>query len=125
MAHLSEIVWNDSGDPERDLLRDASRAVNRTRDIHHAFSSRTERTEERDRVRASLGPYWTRPCEVFARLAEQWLASELGDNCAAADSPEAYGSRPGYWTAADFDGLMPDVGRAVERRIGLLRRQTR
>jgi hypothetical protein len=114
---LSGAAWDD----ECYLLHDAGRTINRTRDIYRALSRRTERTDERDRVRLSLGRYWTHPYEVFARLVEQWLASELGQECAAAAAPAAYEGMPGYWTAVDFDRLMPGVRLAVELRIGLLR----
>lgn len=76
---------------------------------------------ERDRVRASLGPYWRRPCEIFARLVEQWFATTLGRRSAAADSPEYYESRAGRWTKEDFAELMPEVDAAVWWRIAVVR----
>ena len=118
---LSESRCRGEGDPEGDLLYKAKRSMNRTREVHDAFSSRTKRTVERDRVRASLGPYWRRPCEIFARLVEQWFATTLGRQSAAAHSPDYYESRAGRWTKEDFAELMPDVEMAVSWRLGLLR----
>lgn len=109
------------GDPEGDLLYKAKRSMNRTREVHDAFSTRTERTVERDRVRASLGPYWNRQCEIFARLVEQWFATTLGRRSAAADSPGYYERQAGRWTKEDFAELMPEVDAAVWWRIAVVR----
>ena len=118
---LSESRRRGDGDSEGDLLHKAKRSMNRTREVHYAFSTRTKRSVERDRMRASLGPYWCRQCEIFARLVEQWFATTLGRRSAAADSPEYYESRAGRWTEEDFAELMPEVDAAVWWRIAVVR----
>ena len=121
-TYLSEFVGSLENDPEDELLSDAWRTVNRVREAHQLFSRRIERTDERDRVRASLGPYWSRRCEIYARLVEQWLATRCETVCSAADSPEVYQRMPGWWTEATFLELMSAVEKSVERRIDVLRR---
>ena len=120
-TYLSEFVGSLENDPEDELLSDAWRTVNRVREAHQLFSRRIERTDERDRVRASLGPYWSRRCEIYARLVEQWLATRCETVCSAADSPEVYQRMPGWWTEATFLELMSAVEKSVERRIDVLR----
>lgn len=120
-TYLSEFVGHLDNDPENELLADAWRTVNCVDEAHQLFSRRTERTDERDRVRASLGPYWHRRCEIYARLLEQWVGTKLGSVSSAAESPEVYQSMPGWWTEGAFLELMPAVERSVERRIELLR----
>lgn len=116
-TYLSECVGRFENDPEIELLANAWRSVNRMGEAQQLFSRRTERTDERDRVRASLGPYWSRRCEIYARLVEQWIATQLGQSSSAAEAPDVYQSLPGWWTEPDFLQLMSFVEKSVERRV--------
>lgn len=119
-SYLSECVGRFENDPESRLLAGASRSINRKGEARQSFARKTERTDERDRLRASLGPYWFRHCEIYARLVEQWLATTVGKVSSAADSPKVYQSLPGWWTEAAFLELMPWIEKSIERRIEVL-----
>lgn len=121
-SYLSECVDRLDHDPEDELLANAWRSVNRMSEARRMFSPKAERTDERDRIRVSLGPYWSRRCEIYARLMEQWFATKLGRVSSAADSPDVYQSWPGWWTEAAFLMLMPAVEKSIERRIEELRK---
>lgn len=123
-TYLSEFVGRLEDDSEHELITDAWRSVNRMSEAHQLFSRRTKSTDERDRVRASLGPYWSRRCEIYARLVEQWIATKLGKVSSATESPEAYQSLPGWWTEETFLQFIPFIEMSVERRIKLLHRKT-
>lgn len=76
------------------------------------------------RLKAKLGTYWNAPQEVWARLFEQYIASETKDrDNGAADPIEAYYKMPAYWTKDVFDELKPMVKAEVQRRIQLARGQ--
>ena len=61
--------------------------VHRSVDAYKAWRKKEkgELDDETKIIRARLGAYWSRPCEVFARLVEQYVATELGRESAAAD----------------------------------------
>jgi|GEM_PF-2322275 len=77
-----------------------------------------EEQEERALVRVSLGAYWRRPREIFARLFEQYIATRIGDPKVAARGDLHRAA--GWWTADDFAGLVPDIEREIARRIEIL-----
>jgi len=105
------------------LTKLAWQKINNKSDAYRAMSAFGAQDEATKRVRARLGPYWSRPCEVFARLVEQYVATELGRESAAAESPELYQNAPAYWTKEEFAELKPMVIEEVKRRIALLRKR--
>jgi hypothetical protein len=64
------------------VIGDARRAINDTRMVMTTLKLRlnaTENVEERariERTKVALGPYWREPCEVWARLVEQYVATK-------------------------------------------------
>ena len=70
-------------------------------------------TPEEQVTKVRVGRYWKRPTEVFARLSEQYVATKLGRDSAATESPDYYQRHSFYWDAKRFEALMP----LVEQRI--------
>jgi len=75
--------------------------------------------------RVHLGPYWREPIEVFARLVEQYVATELAARHTPAEvaADADYTSSAGWWKAEDFEAFRPMVKQEIERRLGILRAQ--
>ncbi|MCH9035002.1 MAG: hypothetical protein IID42_10940 [Planctomycetes bacterium] len=105
------------------LTRLAWGKINNKSDAYRVMSATGKQDDATKCVRARLGAYWSRPCEVFARLVEQYVATELGRESAAAESPELYQNAPAYWTKEEFAELKPMVIKEVKRRIALLRKR--
>ena len=74
-----------------------------------------------ERMKASMGPYWRDPREIWARLVEQYIGEKMGQKTVSADSPEYYTDTPAYWSQKAFDRLKPMVEAEVNRRLGILR----
>ncbi len=109
------------------LIADATMAINDiwgVRKILRAKQKNQATQAEKDviaRAKVQLSAYWREPWEVFARLTEQYVATKLGRESEAAESPEYYESHPGWWTKDEFAKLMPRVEQEIQRRMQVLR----
>lgn len=112
--------------PDRDLISAATSRINNTREVKKYFSTKFtkvlegEKKEMVSRERVHLGSYWREPWEVLARLAEQYISTELGGKVTQAADTD-YTGKPGWWTAADFEPLRPLIKAALERRLKIMR----
>jgi hypothetical protein len=75
--------------------------------------------KEYEQAKVRLGPYWTRPREIWARLVEQYVATVLGKVSSCAESPEFYTRTPGWWKSQDFKAIMPRIGEEINQRLSL------
>lgn len=104
-----------------ELVRQALNDMNASVKEHYATMHRlfppagekSELTSEEQITKVRVGRYWKRPTEVFARLSEQYVATELDRDSAAAAPPAYYQKHSSYWDAKRFGVLMP----LVEERI--------
>lgn len=76
---------------------------------------------EIERRRLHLGPYWQRPCEVFARLFEQYIATE-SNGAAAVSVEKEYANMAGWWSSTAFATIRDHVTGMIARRLELLRK---
>jgi len=74
-----------------------------------------------ENIKLMLSPYWREPHEVFARLAEQYVAVKLGRDGAACHSPQEYYEMPGWWSEKDFKELEPMIEQEINQRLAVLR----
>ena len=74
---------------------------------------KSDLTPEEQVTKVRVGRYWKRPTEVFARLSEQYVATKLDRDSAAAAPPAYYQKHSFYWDAKRFEALMA----LVEQRI--------
>lgn len=74
-----------------------------------------------ERARVHLGHYWREPREIWARLFEQFIATELGREGAAVEAPEWYESTPGWWSRSDFLDMKGRVERQIRQCLDTLR----
>ena len=68
-------------------------------------------------------PYVRRPAELFARLVEQFHALQTPSAHSAMPPYLCYSALPGYWSDAEFTGLVPLVQEAIDRRVTDWRRR--
>jgi hypothetical protein len=73
-------------------------------------------------TRVRVGRYWRRPTEVFARLAEQYVATVLGEGSNAAAGPSYYEKHDFYWSKKQFAKLMPMIKKQLAKRVAHLSR---
>jgi len=105
-----------------ELARRALNDMNASVKEHYAMmrklfplpGEKSKLTLEEEVTKVRVGRYWKRPTEVFARLTEQYVATKLDRDSAAAESPAYYQKHSFYWDAERFAVLMP----LVEQRIG-------
>jgi hypothetical protein len=83
---------------------------------------KVELTKEEEVTRARVGRYWRRPTEVFARLAEQYVATVVGEASNAAAAPSYYEKHDFYWSKKQFAKLMPMIKRQLAKRVAHLSR---
>lgn len=88
-----------------------------------AYNKKLSAEEKKDakEVVARVGGYWGDPREVWARLVEQYVATTLGKQTVAAESPEFYEKHPAYWSKETFAKFQPEVKAELERRISIAR----
>lgn len=111
------------------LIYDARRTMRDTEIVRNAlrkgdgsqrFLERRGATEEDvEEIRVALGPYWNEPREVWARLVEQYVSTELGRGGPAAQA--AYHEKAGYWDKSEFETLRPRVRAELDRRLEMVR----
>lgn len=63
------------------------------------------------RDKRTRGAYWSRSCEVFARMVEQYAAINDGKG-------NQYYPVSGYWTKEKFDTLSPKILTVLKERLG-------
>lgn len=83
-----------------------------------------EQLKEARELKVHLGSYWERPEEIFARLVEQYTAYKNQDLSADeshySNMPyEWYVGTPAYWSKREFEQLVPELEREIERKIKL------
>jgi len=104
-----------------ELVRRALNDMNASVKEHYAMmrklfpvvGEKSDLTLEEQVTKVRVGRYWRRPTEVFARLTEQYVATKLDRNSAAAESPLYYQKHSFYWDAKRFEALIL----LVEERI--------
>ena len=113
-----------------ELVRHALNDMNSSVDRHYAMMHRlfpvagekVELTKDEKVTRARVGRYWRRPTEVFARLAEQYVATVLGEASNAAAAPSYYEKHDFYWSKKQFAKLMPMIKKQLVKRVAHLSR---
>lgn len=115
-----------------ELVRRALYGMNTSVDRHYAMMRRmfpvagemfpAELTKDEKVTRARVGRYWRRPTEVFARLAEQYVATVLGEGSNAAAAPSYYEKHDFYWSKKQFAKLTPMIKRQLAKRVAHLSR---
>jgi len=108
-----------------ELVRHALNDMNSSVEEHYAMMWRlfphagemSDLTREEQVTKVRVGRYWKRPTEVFARLTEQYVATKLDRDSAAAESPLYYQKHSFYWDAKRFEVLMPLVERRVNEAV--------
>jgi phage gp29-like protein len=109
-----------------EVLQKATRSMNNMREVKRLVDNKLDKdaTDEEkakaESYRVHLGRYWRQPHEIFARLAEQYIAESLGGNAKHAADAD-YSSQPGWWSAKDFAEYRPVIKAEIERRIQIIR----
>lgn len=115
--------------PAAELLREATQNISNTQVVMRQMKVKLddvgteEGKREIRRARVSLGSYWRRPHEVFARLVEQYLTHELTARGTppAASADVDYDHRAGWWRDAQFERWKPAIKAEVARRLEIIR----
>lgn len=63
--------------------------------------------------------YWREPCEIWARLFEQYVRDRV--SCSGRSTQSVYIDRPGYWSAAMWAALERRIGEAIALRLATIR----
>ncbi len=109
------------------LLSRARRTMTRTHEARQLFrKGALKRMDEDEKaawehVKVHLGSYWQRPREIWARLAEQYVATKRGKGGVATEAPEYYHSTPAYWSEEEFAELLPSLELVLGKRVSVLR----
>ena len=121
--------FSELNDEGKELVRQALNDMNSSVKEHYAMMHRmfpiageekVELTKDEKITRVRVGRYWRRPTEVFARLAEQYVATVLGKASYAAAEPSYYQRHPFYWGKKQFAKLMPIVEEQLTERVAYL-----
>ncbi|MGB0109843.1 MAG: hypothetical protein ACLPH5_00560 [Candidatus Sulfotelmatobacter sp.] len=112
-----------------ELVRRALNDMNASVKEHYAMIRRlfppagekSELTPEEQVTKVRVGRYWKRPTEVFARLSEQYVATKLDRDSAAAAPPAYYQKHSFYWDAKRFEALMPFVEQRINEAVRYIR----
>lgn len=123
--------FSELNEEGQELVRHALNDMNSSVKDHYAMMHRmfpvagekVELTKDEKVTRARVGRYWRRPTEVFARLAEQYVATVLGGESHAAAEPSYYERHPFYWSKKHFAKLMPMVEEQLTKRVAYLSRK--
>ena len=67
------------------------------------------------------GKYWSEPCEVWARLFEQYVSTKLGNPAGAWSVETNYPLQLGYWPEDTWATLEPLVAEEIKRRLTVVR----
>lgn len=113
------------------LLRAAAESMTDTRVVDATLKARLNATndigekERIERTKTKLGLYFREPCELWARLFEQYVAHRRGGRRGVShDDSKTYESTPGYWGAGTFAAMVPAIEAELARRLALLRPST-
>lgn len=111
---------------DRKLIGEATRTMHdpwKAAQLARKNAAKIEDQTEKDQVRAEqfkLTPYWREPREIWARLFEQYVATKRGKSGESHESPERYEQAPAWWSKEQFAKFMPDLERAIQRRMEAL-----
>ena len=121
------------------LLRDArqtmrdSHIVPKLLKVKMGTLTDNESKAEVEEIKVVLGPYWSSPSEIWARLVEQYVSDELRINGyettqrGKRDSYVAvrtdYTKHAAYWNQDDFDKMKPMIKKGIERRISIIEKE--
>lgn len=72
-------------------------------------------------AKVELGPYWTMPTEVWARLFEQYIGDHHAMNPHNRSHKHNYFTKPGYWDEPTWQRLKPLVKKEIDKRLDVLR----
>ena len=121
---LSEAEYVSRAGDGYDLIKKAYDTIHNPREARYLMHTKlkdaaNEETQEKiNRSRISLGDYWDRPREIWARLVEQYVALKRGGDAGVSHSPSVfYETDAGWWTQDDFEVLAPMVGKELQRRL--------
>lgn len=120
---LAESQQRYGGDALIERARFLMQDKREARELAKAKKSKAETDDERDQIEwasIKLGPYWYEPREIWARLFEQYVSFKLGGNVGVS-AQSSYAKHPAYWSDAEFAGLVPDMEKAIEHRLKVLR----
>lgn len=134
---LAEYDTSYAGDRHlegEDLLRRATTLVNKPHEVRQLVARKKSQAAndheaaDIERAKAQLGPYWSSPSEVWARLVEQYVATKLQASkkdlyLHSADDSSTYENAPGWWTKEDFEKLMPMIDRELARRVSIAKQE--
>ncbi len=113
----------------RRLFRDARDTMTDTYRVSKLLSQKSKdlKTDEdritHELVKVRLGAYWQRPREIFARLVEQYVSTNLADSGASENFYSVsrdYTEQPGYWSKDAFARLMPRIEVELARRMEIV-----
>jgi hypothetical protein len=124
VAYVSEVdrLTADGDRAGRSLIEDAKRSINDVLEVRRLLRAKQrevgeEEKEVIERTKIHLGPYWTSPREIFARLFEQFVATRRGKQGTGHYAPGAYQRMAGWWTRDDFERLEARVEAEIKRRL--------
>ena len=66
-------------------------------------------TLEEKMTEAQVSKYWRCPAEVWARLVEQWVSTNVGRKSSAAEAPSYYENHACYWNKEVFAEFAPEI----------------
>lgn len=119
--------WSSAaGKYDRSMLDEARKSMTTERfgDIRLKESKNLSDAEkaEMKRRKITLGEYWNRPNEIFARLVEQYTAMKLGERVAQGSEPfKKYVSSVGYWSKEAIEALAPKIEAEMKRKLQNIR----
>jgi len=111
-----------------EVIREARLRMNSPYIVNEMLSRKRRSGAEKDaasvtRIRMSGKKYWRQPHEIWARLCEQYVATELaarGQEGAVSVEGD-YSEIPGYWRQEVFDEFRPAIRDGIERRLAIIR----
>lgn len=123
--HVRTRCYTERTEGGAELVRRAFNDMNASVREHHAMMRKlfplvgeeSDLTLEEQVTKVRVGRYWKRPTEVFARLTEQYVATKLDRDSAAAELPLYYHKHSFYWDAKRFDALMPLVEARIDEAV--------
>jgi hypothetical protein len=128
---LSSIAELNCAEGDDELIKEATKRMTDVYDTEKIMKQKLKDIEdpkERKRVqniKVRLGHYWYTPVEIWARLFEQYVATEAesrGENFRVSVSTKnQYHTHPAYWSAEDFEMMKPMVEKQIQERIALIR----
>jgi hypothetical protein len=109
------------------LIERAISQINDRREVMRLTKAKLkDATDDSERAaiemaKVKLGPYWTSPNEVWARLFEQYVGDHHGSAESESHHGHDYFRQPGYWTEESWKTLKPMVKKEIDRRMDMIR----